>query len=433
MKTFFIICFLCFTSSLLTAQDTTDYYKAGFIRYSNYIYNPRIHTVVLERKNEPLSDAIIVLNSEQQLQLGFDELTDESANYFYKFIHCDYNWQPSQLHESDYTDGFFYEQVSDFKPSFNTYQVFYHYSTIFPTPQMRITKSGNYIVMVYDNNAPDIPVITWRFRVIEPLVSITSNIHRATIIDQRNARQEIDFNIDYGDYRIQNPYADLKVVLQQNGRWDNCIKELKPLFMKAHELEYNYEEENVFNGGNEFRNFDIRSLRYTTPFIENISQDSSNNTYRVKLRKEESHSYSRYSILDDINGKFLIKVYDSRNDQTEADYAEVTFHLKYADPLANGNFYVMGSLTNWSLDQNAKLRYDYHNREYTCTLFLKQGYYNYQYVWVDDTKKVADETIIEGNHFETENDYFLFVYHSDLSLRYDRLIGFKKINSRNIY
>lgn len=422
-----------FMTRILAAQDTTDYYQSGFIRYENYIYKPSIHTVVLERNNEPMSDAVIALNSGQQLQLSFDDLQSESTNYYYKFIHCDFNWQPSQLHESDYTDGFFYEQVPDYRPSFNTYQGFYHYNVVFPTSQMRLTKSGNYIVMVYDNNDPDNPVVTWRFRVMEQAVSITSNIHRATIVDQRNARQEIDFSIDYANYIIQNPYTDLKIVLQQNGRWDNTITNLKPLFMQDHQADYNYEEENVFNGGNEFRNFDTRSMHYTTPYVENITQDSLSNIYIVRLREDESRSYQRYSILDDINGKYLIKIYDGRNDQTEADYANVTFRLRYPNPLANGNFYVLGALTNWNLNVQAKMKYDYKNQEYTCTLFLKQGYYNYLYVWVEDGKKMADETIIEGNHFETENEYTIFVYHHDLSARYDRLIGVKKISSRNIY
>ena len=417
----------------LLAQDTTDYYQNGFIRNENYIYKPSIHTVTLERNNEQLSDAVIILNSAQQLHLQFDDLNTETTSYYYKFIHCDFNWQPSLLHESDYTDGFFYEQVPNYYPSFNTYQVFYHYSAVFPTEQMRLTKSGNYIVMVYDNNNPDHAVITWRFRVIETFASVTALIHRATIVEERNAKQEIDFSIDYTGYSVQNPYGDLKIVLQQNGRWDNTISDLKPLFMKDHQADYNYEEGNLFNGGNEYRNFDTRSFRFTTPYIEKITNDSSTGSYQVTLRKEEKRSSQRYSIIDDINGKFLIKIYDGRNDQTEADYAWVTFRLPFEDPLANGFFYVMGGLTGWTLNEAGKMKYDYINRIYTCSLFLKQGYYNYEYIWVDDTKKKGDETIIEGNHFETENDYSLFVYHIDPVSRYDRIIGFKKLSSKNIY
>ncbi len=432
MKKIIILLLLCsgFTSS---AQDTTDYFNPGFLRYENHIYKPSIHTVILERNNEMVSDPIIVLNSEQQLHLQFDDLTDESRNYYYRFIHCDFNWQPSQLHESDYIEGFYYDVIPDRNPSFNTYQIYYHYRLNFPTSQMRLTKSGNYLLVVYDNENPDQPIITRRFRIMESLVSIKSHVHRPVVVEYRTTHQEIDFTINYTDYTIANPYSDIKVALQQNGRYDNAITNLKPLFIKDKEVEYNYEDGNLFNGGNEYRNFDLRTVLSTTPFVQSLIVDPETQRYRAELRLEESRSFQRYSILDDINGKYLIKIYDGRNDQTEADYVNVVFRLKYPDPPANGTFYVMGGLTDWSVQPQARMKYDYQLKQYTTSLMVKQGYYNYQYVWVEDGKTKADETKIEGNHFETENDYYIAVYHSDPSFRYDRLIGLQKISSRNIY
>ena len=423
---------LCFSSGLF-AQDTADYYNPAFLRHQNFIYSPTVKTVILERNNEPLTDAVIVLNSGQQLHLRFDDLNTEVKNYYYRFIHCDFNWLPSSLHESDYIDGFFYEQVQQYYPSFNTYQVYYHYSTVFPSDQMRITKSGNYILVVYDNENPEQAVITWRFRVIEQLVNIESDIHRATAIEERNSHQEIDFKINYSGQEIQNAFSEVKISLQQNGRWDNEITDLKPLFMKEDELDYNYETGNVFNGGNEFRNFDLRTLLSTTPFVRSIVSDPETGAYSVRLQNDASRSFERYSILDDINGKYLVKIYDGRNDNTEADYAAVQFNLKYSEPLANGTFYVMGALTNWTLLPHAKMVYNYNENAYQCSFPVKQGYYNYHYVWVEDGKSRADETIIEGNHFETENDYTLFVYYRQPAGRYDRIIGYKKLSSRNIY
>jgi hypothetical protein len=413
------------------AQDTADYFNPGFIRYENYIYNKDIKTVILERENEPLSDACIALNGNQQLQLRFDDLSGETPNYYYRFIQCDFNWQPSSLNETDYTDGFFYEQVSTWFPSFNTYQHYYHYNITFPDDQMRLTKSGNYIILVYTTDAEK-PVLTWRFRVFESQSGINSTVRRATIVEDRNSKHEIDFSVNYSDFSIANPF-DLKIALQQNGRWDNMITGLKPLFLKEHEVEYNYEEGNVFNGGNEFRTFDIRTLISTTPFVQSISIDSATSKYNVIVRTDEPRSYQRYSIIDDINGKFLIKIYDGRNDNTESDYCNVYFSLSYKEPLANGNFYIIGALTNWMILPAAKLHFNYQKHQYEGQLFLKQGYYNYQYVWVEDGKNIADETLIEGNHFETENDYSIFVYYRDITSRYDRIIGYKKTTSRNIY
>lgn len=433
MKSFLTILFFLIPATASFGQDTADYFNPGFLRHENYIYKPSIHTVILERNNEPLSDPVIVLGTDQQLKLKFDDLTDEAATYYYKFIQCDFDWQPSKLHESDYIDGFFYEQVQDYKPSFNTYQVYYHYSTVFPTPQMKITKSGNYIIEVYDNAAPDQPVITWRFRVAEALVSVNALLHRATIVEQRFSHQEIDFSINYSNFPIVSPFSDLKVMLQQNGRYDNAITTLKPLYMKQDEVEYNYEEGNVFNGGNEFRNFDLRTVLSTTPFVQSIVSDPQTGLYSAELRPEESRSFQRYSILDDIDGKYLIKIYDGRNDETESDYVNVTFKLKYQQLQANGTFYVFGALTNWSLIPGARMKYDYTTNTYSTSLLVKQGYYNYQYVWVEDGKKGADETVIEGNHFETENEYTITVYYRESASRYDRIIGYRKLSSRNIY
>jgi len=66
---------------------------------------------------------------------------------------------------------------------------------------------------------------------------------------------------------------------------------------------------------------------------------------------------------------------------------------------------------------------------YEATLYLKQGYYNYEYVYLKDGQNAGDETYIEGMHFETENDYSIFVYHHAPGTNYDQLIGVKHLNS----
>jgi hypothetical protein len=79
------------------------------------------------------------------------------------------------------------------------------------------------------------------------------------------------------------------------------------------------------------------------------------------------------------------------------------------------------------------LTYDFNAQAYKGQLYLKQGYYNYWIVFVGDKSGVADETFVEGNHWDTENDYTILVYHHPISSRYDQLIGYKKINSIKFY
>jgi len=65
--------------------------------------------------------------------------------------------------------------------------------------------------------------------------------------------------------------------------------------------------ENTFEGGNEFRNFDVRSIKFLTQYIDHIQIDSLNKLTSVYLKREEKKNTQRYAVSDDINGRFLIK------------------------------------------------------------------------------------------------------------------------------
>ncbi len=426
-----ILLFTFFVYLKMQAQES-DYFKDDHLRYENHVYRSNIKTAILELENVPLSIPLIELGGNEYLELSFDDLDGEFKDYSFKFFHCDPYWNKSNLDETEFLNGFYTDHITSFKPSFNTLQPYYHYSAVFPTTQMQFTKSGNYIVMVFESTDDSKPILTQRFQIVESRVKIISNIHRATFVENRNTSQEIDFNIQYEQYPIQSPFSELTVVLQQNNRWDNAIFDIKPLFMKSNELEYNYEDVNIFKGGNEYRSFDARTTRFQTQFVKNIELDSTNR-FNIYLKPDESRSYKIYSIENDINGRYLIKVYDGNDNETESDYVTVHFQLKSDDAIPNGNFYVFGALTNWSTEPSARLTYNYDNQSYETSLQLKQGYYNYQYVFVEDGKKMADETLIEGSHYETENEYAIMVFQLLPGSRYQKLIGYKKLSSKNIY
>ncbi|MFI5218266.1 MAG: DUF5103 domain-containing protein [Bacteroidia bacterium] len=425
---------LCFCSGFLTAQtesDTSDYYHQNYFRYENYIYNNNIKTVVLERSDAPLTDPVIEKNTTDRLILTFDDLGSDLKNYSYTFIHCNSDWTPSNIITSQYLPGFFDDRILDYDYSFNTKQTYTHYSLVFPNQNLNPVLSGNYILKVFETDYPDSVIITRRWMIFEDKVQIDARVKRATIIADRYTKQEIDFSIFHPLLEIQNPFNDIKVVLTQNGRWDNAITNLKPLYLKDKLLDYNYDEENVFNGGNEFRTFDIRPLKFQTQYIKGIIEDSTG--YHVYVADELSRAFLVYAIWDDINGKFLNVIYEDRESDTEADYATVHFKLKMPDPVYKGTPYIFGGLTDWRILKEAKLKYNYDNLSYETSLYLKQGYYNYEYVVLNDGTSDIDETLIEGNHFETENDYAIFVYHRPIGGRYDQLVGWKKLNSKKIY
>jgi type 9 secretion system plug protein len=413
------------------AGDTSDYYHDNYLRYENYVYVNNIKTVTLEKYGLQLSDPVIGLNSGDQLVLTFDDLDGDVKNYSYTFIHCNADWTPSQVIISQYLHSFFDAPLTDYQYAFNTLQTYTHYKLIFPNENLSPALSGNYLLKIFLTEYPDSVILTRRWMQFDSKVQIDANVKRATVIEDRYSKQEIDFSVAYSTNFIQNPFSDIKITIMQNSRWDNTITNLKPLYLKDNLLDYNFDEENVFNGGNEFRNFDTRSLRFQTQFVKKIIEDSTG--YHVYVTNDESRSALVYSIWDDINGRFVNTIYDDRDGEIEGQYAYVHFKLLYPDPIQKGTPYIFGELTDWRLIKEGKLKYNYDQQAYETELYLKQGYYNYEYVVVSDGSDKIDETIIEGNHFETENNYAIFVYHRPVGGRYDQLIGWKKLNSSHIY
>lgn len=405
----------------------SDYYQKNYFRYENFTYKDNIKTVFLHKDGFEFAMPVIKLNSNNKLKLSFDDLDSDIKSYKYTVIHCDAYWKPTDALKSEYIIGFENDLIENSKFSFNTLQHFTHYELVFPTENLKLTKSGNYLLKVFVGDNENDVILTRRFMVFEPKININAKVRAATNINDRNYKHEVDFSINKANYEISDPYEQLKIVITQNERWDNAIKGLTPKMVNGDVLDYNYDGKNVFNGGSEFRSFDIRSLRTVVHPVRKISYDSSQ--FHVYLKNDKRRTFDVYHTDKDINGNRLIKTYDGHNDAIESDYANVYFFLPYKAPIVHGNLYVFGALTDWQFTDKNKLKYNYEKQGYEIVLFLKQGFYNYHYVLLENGKDAGDMSFIEGNHYETENDYTIYVYYREPGSYFDKIIGIEKVNS----
>jgi hypothetical protein len=408
-------------------QEEVDYYTAEYFRYTDHIYKGNIKSVLLCRVGWEMTSPVVRFNSDDCLRLSFDDLEGDTKDYRYTILHCNANWTPSDLRPNEYLDGYTEDQIEDYKFSFNTIQPYTHYNLILPNDHIRFIIPGNYLLKVYETDSLDM-VLSMRFMVVDSRVTITGRVLRSSNVDERNYRQEVDFSIDTKDYPINEPYRSLNVVVMQNNRWDNAIVNLKPRMVIGDELDYNYDADNVFDGGNEFRNIDIKSLRYQSPRIKAFGFE--NMTNHVYLWEDESRSFKVYHSEIDINGNRLVSCEDADDMDVECDYAWVHFSLKYPGPLTGGSLYIFGGLTNWQFNNDAVMKYNFDLKSYYDSLYLKEGYYDYQYLYVENGRSVGDPGQIEGNHYETGNDYVILVYYRPPGFLYDELIGIKTLNSR---
>lgn len=398
--------------------------------YMDFTHLKSIQTVLLHPTNQELLEPIINLNSSEKLLLSFDELDQSPKNYIYSLVHCNSDWTPSDLFKSEYLKGFDQDYIQNYQSSYNTTQFYTHYQTEIPSQQMKPIYSGNYVIHVFDEENPNQIVLSKRFRIVDNKTNIDGEVKRATDLDQRNYQHEVDFIIHHSNLIVNDPYSDIKVVVTQNNRWDNAITDLLPTFANNGKLIYDQEEDNLFDGGNEYRFFDIKSLRYISERIKNISYE--NDTNIVELKKDIKRNFQRYSSMRDINGKKLINVQEGSNPSIEADYALVKFQLPYDFKISHGKLYVFGHISDYNFLNTHEVIYDENKKIYHTNIYLKQGYYNYEYVLKKEDGKNIN-SYIEGTHYETINDYTIYVYYRPVGSDYDQLVGYQKLSSKGLF
>lgn len=398
--------------------------------YCNAVMKSGIKSVQLYQADDPLSMPIIELNSEECLLLKFDDLSSTRSDYHYTILHCDANWQESQLMQGEYLNGFFDNPLNDMASSFNTQVEYANYLLQLPNNDISFRYSGNYILIVYERENRQNVVLTRRFFVVEPQVSISARMKPATFDAYQGDNQEVDFELDFSAFQLNDPKQEVKTVLMKNRRWDSAVRKLKPRNFQGKILSYNYDEENVFPGGNEYRYFDLRSWKYTGEGVEAMQE--LNGFQHITLQPDELRSNKKYFYYAEMNGQYRVESQDreKQNYDTDCDYGFVHFTLKIPTPLLGGKIYLFGELTNQELKEDYVMKWDMESRQYELSLLLKQGYYNYQYVYVHEGKTQADERVVEGAFYEAENDYQLLVYYRKLHTdRYDRLVGYRQINT----
>jgi len=393
----------------------------------NSIYRENIRSVQFVREGWDFSQPVLELGADQRLLLKFDELTEGVTNFVYTITHCDSEWYPSRLVQSEYMEGFIENPVTDYAASVNTTSKYTNYLLSLPNENVRFLISGNYLLSVFDEADRSTPVITRRFYMVEPSTDISGEVKKSTFEGFKGRDQEIDFAIDYSRFSIQDPRTEVRVVVMQNSRSDNCLTNLKPLFVRNNLLSYDLSRENVFAGGNEFRNFDTKNIRMNGLGVADI--EYINPDYHVTLRTDQIRRERDYRNESDLNGRYLIKNDRVADSDLEADYTMVHFSLQMPEPLLGGEVYFFGGLSDWQCQPANKMKWSFESKRYEAAVLLKQGFYDYQYVYVENGNNKIDNTLLEGSYVETENDYQIYIYYRNFSSRYDKLIGYRTINS----
>jgi len=385
------------------------------------VYDATIKTVELRSPQDQFAPPVLVLgSSSSQLTCSFDDMKGNIRRYAYTAILCNADWTQSRLWPNEYINGLSEDRINDAKTSFGTRVPYTHYTFQFPTSSMQFTRSGNYLLKVYEENNTSNVCFTLRFYVAEPMTAISGNVIKSSTIEHRDTEQEVDFQVTANTYLV-DPRSNVYAYIIQNGREDNAIR-LRPKQVIGSKLDFNYDTgENTFPAGNEFRRFNTSSVRAAMDHVSSVSVV--NDTCNAILIPDQPRAFLKYISESDINGNFLPNTIDYQNPSIECEYVNVRFFLGLNLPVSKGKIIVNGRFCQWDPNNGFVMKYVPSLKGYVAEGLLKQGYYDYLYLYYPEENKPGLTSLVEGDYSETQNEYQIFVYYHKPGEVYDRLIG----------
>ena len=389
----------------------------------NMSFSERIRTVESVVNGDRQKPAVISLNGNDVVTVSFDDMTHDYVRYVYKLEHCDKEWNVSDgLFESDYMTGTNLDKpIEDYVQSMNTSNLYTHYKINFPNQNVELLLSGNYKVSIYDEEDLDNPVACACFSVADKKIGIAATVSTNTDIDYNKAHQQIELALNLNKVELRDPAREVYVRILQNKRYDNAVSNPAPTFVSDREMKWQHCKELIFPAGNEFRKFEILDVHQPTLGVEKIRWFAP--FYHAFLYPGKP--FENYIYNKEVNGSYVIR---NRNDvdcDTESEYVIVHFALEADKKNNNGEYYVCGQWNSYVFSPENKMKYDSQNGVYDASILLKQGYYNYSYLFVPKGEKKGLTSESEGDFFQTENEYTVYVYAHLQGERYDRLLGYR--------
>lgn len=386
----------------------------------HFAYDNNVRSLQVTRNNNPLLPPVLKLGKQSYLTISWDEMSHDYHHYTYRIEHCTREWQPStDIFESDYLQGTNNNPVEDYETSFNTTQLYTHYSITFPNRNANVLLSGNYRLLVYDDGDTDSqPVLEARFMVVEDGMHLAMQVSSNTDIDFNEHHQQVSLQLNYGALNVIDPYNQIHAVVMQNRRTSKTIAGIKPNINKATGLEWTHRDDFIFAAGNEYHKFEILNVNQSGMNVDHMRWFEPYHHATLWIN-DVPHSYLS---AQDNNGVFYPRTQDQESNSTQSEYVIVHFTLE--SPCLEQDVYVSGQWSNSEADPVCQMHYNDEYGYYEAAILLKQGYYEYQYITEDGSTLNT-----MGDFWQTENEYQTFIYYRETGGRYDRIVGYQCINT----
>lgn len=385
---------------------------------------PNIKTLQVVVNQEWTSLPVMVLGSDDVLNVAFDELSHNYHRFIVHIERCEPDWtENTSLFESDWMEGFNDQPIEDYENSLNTTVQYTHYRLQIPNEYCHLKMSGNYRLRILDDDNDRQAILQAEFRIVEPLMNIGLSVTTNTDVDMNKSHQQVNMNINYNDIRVTNFEEQIQTFLMQNSRDDNMKANIRPTYITPKGVRWEHCRHFIFEAGNEYHKFEMLDPSHTTMGLGHITWDEATGRYHAYpffCEPQRGYTYD-----EDADGAFYVRNSDNIDNDITSDYIYVHYLLKPYRPYEYAHVIIDG---NWTTEQtgNYMMTYNEETKSYEAVILQKMGYYNYQLL-MKDADGITHRMPEEGSFYQTENRYQAFVYYKGTGERTWRLLGYQYI------
>lgn len=382
------------------------------------IFDPGFRTLKVQLQDAFMAPPVMRLGSADRLVFSFDQMGDAHSYLRFRIVPCNAFWEEENILESEYLEGFNEAPVEDYAYSSGGFRHYVNYRIPLCETGMVPTVAGNYLLQVYDEDDPDATLLQARFGVLDPKVSYTEATADAHTPNGNNESwQQVQFRLNPGTLQLRDPLAELITTVEQDGL-PIPGGAISPQRVDGNALVYNHRPELTRPAGNEWRRFETSRIQGPTGMhVDSVRYFDDG--YTAYLTPDLPRTDTPYYLDRTQHGRFMVHEYYGTDPDLSADYVNTVFTL-YAPWLPrdavvrlDGEFVRSLSPQERTLTRQGDI--------FTITLPLKQGLYNYRYTLL--TPGGEDPSPIEGDKYETENEFTVKTYYRPPLSRHDFLVG----------
>ncbi len=357
------------------------------------------------------------------ITIDFDVQADYMPNLNIIFKFCDADWNP---YDNEFLSNRIYNTETNLwfdKLPTNIRGARYHYNGSFPNNNVTFPFSGKWKFFIVDSQNRNLIYASGKFFVVYPQVKLNIQVASEGLqgemkeIASTGRTLSLRTNFLLPDSLFSANVKRVEIIANRKFNYPIVID--RNSFSPDRFFEWNAASKFSFiarnvRPGNEYRTTDIRDIgKYNAPPVyAHFGEVEISNLFTMGRRDFNGASY----------------LLDFKNDH--AEYIKGTFRLRSPDEIKSSIFLV-GSFNDWKVLPEYEMFDD--NGMMNLSVELKRGVHEYQYVTgqiVNRSVENINWEILEGNFYQTENEYRIFLYYgSEEKGGYDKIIGYKKIKT----